>query len=313
MGKEKSRYDSIATFGNLRTLPLDELHKLKKDLAERLARKRNSVLLVMYYPHEPVTAIRHQDPPEVLDILREIGKVQNLDLLINSQGGDLEAAYQIAICCREYCNKFGVIIPRDALSAATLIALGADEVLMGPLGVLGPLDPMIKHPSLGWIPGMAIRRSVDVLDGELKESRSTISNKGKYIIAPIADKIDPILFSAVSDIIKSAVPYALDLLLKTGKREDEAKKMINILIEGYPTHCIRINRESAKKIGFNVVDVDPEIHDCAFDILKCYQIICEKEIEVGRRPKLIVEYFKPEPRPQTTKSCSKSESKKKKI
>lgn len=293
MGKGKSRCAPIPTFGRLRSLSLEQIHKLKKELAEGLARKRSAVLLVMYYPHEPITAIRSRDSPEILDILREIGKVQKLDLLINSRGGNLEAAYQIATCCRECCDKFSVIIPRDAYSAATLIALGANEIIMGPLGALGPLDPMIRHPNLGWIPGMAIRRSLEVLNGELKESRSGISNKGKYIVLPMANQIDPLLFSTVSDLVKAAIPYALDLLSKAGKREDEAKKLINILIEGYPTHGIGINRENAKKLGFNVVDVAPEIHECAFDILKCYQVICEKEIEVGRKPKLIVEYFIP--------------------
>ena len=291
--KKKERGLKVLTFKLLRSLSLEEIDKIKEKLGKSLAQKRKSVVLVLYYPRKPLPIpIQDQDAAEVMDALREIGKVKKIDLVVCSRGGNLHTAYQITTICREHCEKFGVIIPRDAYSAATLIALGADELIMGPLGALGPLDPMIKYPGLGWIPGMAIRRAPEVLNGELKASRSKPEHKGKFIIQPMAIRLDTVIFSMVSDLVKAAVPYGLDLLSKVGKREDEAKSLMKTLVRGFPHHGLGINREMAKKMGFNVIDVDSEIHDLAFDLIKCYQIECEKIIELEHAPRLCIDYFK---------------------
>lgn len=56
------------------------------------------------------------------------------------------AGYGLVQVVREFCQKFGVIIPFKALSCATLVTLGADEVLMTEMGQLSPIDPSVEHP-----------------------------------------------------------------------------------------------------------------------------------------------------------------------
>ncbi len=75
-------------------------------------------------------------------MLSTIGEVDNLDLMIHSPGGNGVVAEKIVDMCRHYCKKnFRVIVPNMAKSAATLISLGADEILMGYCSELGPIDP----------------------------------------------------------------------------------------------------------------------------------------------------------------------------
>src|SRR5689334_17511388 len=59
---------------------------------------------------------------------------KQLDLLIVSNGGDPTVAWRIVTLIRERVQKFAVLIPQAAYSAATLIALGADEIVMHPNG-----------------------------------------------------------------------------------------------------------------------------------------------------------------------------------
>jgi len=66
-----------------------------------------------------------------------------LDLLIISNGGDPTVAWRIVSLIRERVPRFSVLVPEAAFSAATLIALGADEIVMHPHGNLGPVDPQI--------------------------------------------------------------------------------------------------------------------------------------------------------------------------
>ena len=76
---------------------------------------------------------------------------RNVLLILLSRGGIIEPAYQISKLCKAYSKeRFVVAVPRQAKSAATLVALGADEIHIGPLGQLGPIDPQLAGlPALG--------------------------------------------------------------------------------------------------------------------------------------------------------------------
>src|SRR4030067_2260403 len=85
----------------------------------------------------------------IYDHLQEIineEKKPNIDLYIHSNGGDGTVPWRLVTLIREYSKKFSVIIPHRAFSAATLTALGADSIVMHPMGMLGPTDPTVANP-----------------------------------------------------------------------------------------------------------------------------------------------------------------------
>ncbi len=81
--------------------------------------------------------------PVLGNVLLKIGDVETLNLILHSPGGDGTVVEKFVGLCRSQCKKFRVLIPNEAKSAATLIALGADEILMGPPSELGPIDAQI--------------------------------------------------------------------------------------------------------------------------------------------------------------------------
>lgn len=90
----------------------------------------------------PNSAISADDIAPFGSMLSTLGKIKNLDLMIHSPGGNGVVAEKIVDMCRQHCiEKFRVIVPNMAKSAATLIALGADEIVMGYCSELGPIDP----------------------------------------------------------------------------------------------------------------------------------------------------------------------------
>ena len=68
-----------------------------------------------------------------------------IDLFLHSNGGDGVVPWRLVTLIREYCKVFNVLIPHLAYSAATLTALGADSIVMHPMGVLGPTDPTVAN------------------------------------------------------------------------------------------------------------------------------------------------------------------------
>jgi hypothetical protein len=79
--------------------------------------------------------------PLVSKQLQAIGKVSNIDFFLYSAGGDTMVPWRLVSMIREYCEKFSVVVPYKAHSAATMIALGADEIVMSDLSEISPIDP----------------------------------------------------------------------------------------------------------------------------------------------------------------------------
>src|SRR5467141_319672 len=117
------------------------------DLYKKVEARRNRPLIVYVTSNRPNAAggIAGDSVPELLDQLQRLpAGAQELDLLIVSDGGDPTVAWRIVSLIRERVTKFSALVPQAAYSAATLIVLGADEVVMHPNGNLGPTDPQIR-------------------------------------------------------------------------------------------------------------------------------------------------------------------------
>jgi hypothetical protein len=89
------------------------------------------------------SSIDSDDVPAFGDALMSLGDLDQLNLIINSPGGDGTTAEKMIELCRAYCKEFRVIVPNRAKSAATLIALGADRIVMGYCSELGPIDAQV--------------------------------------------------------------------------------------------------------------------------------------------------------------------------
>src|SRR4030043_45737 len=117
-------------------------------------------------------AKRNQDIPLFEDLLRSTAGADEGYLIINSPGGDGNVAEKMIVMCRQrFTKSFKVIVPNFAKSAATMIALGTDKILMGYLAELGPIDPQVGNPLGGLIPARSF------VDG-LEMIRRNIIEKG---------------------------------------------------------------------------------------------------------------------------------------
>ncbi len=124
-------------------------------------------------PNVSPNFIDHNDPVFFNDVLESIGQTDKLDLVIDSPGGDPNIAEKIAFMCRSYCKyQFRVIIPNAAKSAATMIALASDEIIMGYLSEIGPIDPQIRavtpQGQITYIPAQSIIDSLGLYMMPLK-------------------------------------------------------------------------------------------------------------------------------------------------
>ena len=120
----------------------------KIDLIKKIEAKRGSKIITYITSDRqgPVNARVAMDIiPIISEQLRKIGKTTKIDLFLYTAGGDTMVPWRLVSMIREYCDTFSVLVPYKAHSAGTMIALGADEIVMSDLSEISPIDPSIAN------------------------------------------------------------------------------------------------------------------------------------------------------------------------
>ena len=239
----------------------------RKPLIQRLQKRLNAKFklngkLIVYTasPVHPLAHIMIQDVPLFEDLLRSIGKVEEGYLMINSPGGDANAAEKLLTMCRQRFNKsFNVIVPDYAKSAATMIALGSDQILMGYLAELGPIDPQLRTAPMPG-PGIPARSFIDGLE----LIRKNITKKGDPVqmYFPMLSQIRPEIVARCQSAIDGSKKFAEKWLKQYMLKKDhkQAQKVARWLSEGkkYKSHGKVIDFEEAHDVlKLNVERIDP--------------------------------------------------------
>lgn len=120
-------------------------HLLRKPLLEKIQKLREGRTVVSFfisfYSRMPLS---QEDADMIEEVLCNADNSQGVSLILDAPGGDGLAAERIIQICRKYSKgDFETIVPARAKSAATMVCLGSDRILMSPTSELGPIDPQI--------------------------------------------------------------------------------------------------------------------------------------------------------------------------
>lgn len=165
-------------------------------------------------------------------------KDKDVLLFLLSRGGNIEPAYQISKICKSFTkNRFVVAVPRFAKSAATLIATGAHEIHMGPLGHLGPIDPQ-----LGGLPALSVSQALQSIAALSERYPRSADMFAKYLNYALT--VEQIGYC--ERISESAVQYAERLLSNKPNLPKPANDIAKDLVHTYKDHGFVIDFEEAK-------------------------------------------------------------------
>jgi len=218
----------------------------------------------------PDCSINSFDLDQIFTALKNQNSLRERDvlLIILSDGGSIEIAYQISKLCKSFAKeKFVVAIPRQAKSAATLIALGADEIHMSALGQLGPIDPQI-----GGLPALGITQALQTIASLSQQFPGSAEMFANYL--RLALTVAQIGYS--ERICDSAVQYAERLLqTKEFLATDEIKKIASSLVHTYKDHSFVIDLAEAKGIlGNEWIKTDTPELTLAESIYQLHHSVC---------------------------------------
>lgn len=216
--------------------------------------KRGSKVIEMIHARETVSLfgipvrryLTIRDAETILNEIRSIPDEKPIDMIIHTTGGQLLSAFQIAKALKRHRGKVTVFIPQYAMSAGTIIALAADEIVMDHNAVIGPTDPQFMI-------GKNVYPAVSVVKIPEKKSINSISDNTLILVDQAQKAINQ-----VKDMIKE---------LLGNKYKKNLSKIEKRLVGGVSTHDYPIFYEEAKKLGLPVNDNMP---DDVYKILRLY-------------------------------------------
>lgn len=224
------------------------------------------IKLVVFICHRPIT---QQVAYRLNKIIRKCPKEhEKLALLIDSGGGDIDAAAKIVKMLKTYCKKYAVIIPFFAKSAATLLAVSADEIIMCRSGELGPVDPQVRDPITKlFVPASSIKEAIDFIE----------ETKDPFVKLSMAEKMPPLLMGAYKGAQKISRQYIEEVFEKLGDKKDDA---VHAFTDRYISHGYPINGKICKGLNLPLTSPDEKIEDKIYELYEIYIDIlsdCEKK------------------------------------
>lgn len=196
---------------------------------------------------------------------------ENCILILTTFGGEPDSAYRIARFVKEKYKKFTLTCFGYCKSAGTLIAVAADEIIMGDFGELGPFDIQLpRDDEFSHIPGLSYTQGLLFLNEHLyrtfefifdnlqrdygwttKTAAEVSSSLAIGLMSPISAKLDPIKLGEVKRDLEITSQYGVSL-------SNDNKDLVRRLVSGYPSHSYVIDRNEAEDMFSNS---DTEVRD----------------------------------------------------
>jgi hypothetical protein len=235
--------------------------------AERYARpglirdieKTTNTSLICYISEK--LTIDRIDVVGMVDLLHNITPGTPIDLLLHSPGGNIDAAEKLILLIRRRAGNapVRVIVPHYAKSAATLIALGANTIVMSDSSELGAIDPQVDIPDSNGHPQTLSAQSY--LDAFTLHSTSLRDNPDDAVARLMLNKMEPATVRKLERMVKRSRSIA-EALLGQHMVKDEAKaeSIANNLgdTEKWHSHGQMISHENAEGLGLDVTYYAPD-------------------------------------------------------
>ncbi|MGA7911386.1 MAG: hypothetical protein WCC30_07550 [Candidatus Dormiibacterota bacterium] len=231
----------------------------RRDIIRKIEQQRGSTVICYLTTLRPGVAgmIAGDQVRVFFDHLLRFPKrpIEKLDIFLCSNGGDGTVPWRLVALFREFATKFNVLIPYRAYSAASLLALGADEIVMHPFAELGPIDPTVANEFNPEDPVTRQKRAISVEDVTayvhfIKETVG-ITHEDELVraIEILAQQVHPIALGNIERFISQSRMIARKIL-RTHMADTESH-VIDEIVENLASklyfHGHPINRKEAKE------------------------------------------------------------------
>ncbi len=214
-----------------------------------------------------------------VNLFGQNGKKPHFDLFLHTDGGDGTIVWHLMTLIREYASRISVLIPHRAMSAGTIIALGADDIVMHPMARLSPIDPTVKN---SFNPkdekGERVGVSVEDMESYLRLVREELRIKGEEgvlrALELLTANLHPLALGNVARFHAQSRMLAEKLLrlhvreARRGRSVENIAERLNskLYFHGHP-----IAFHEAEEIGLPVVRSNAEEAETMWELYRSYE------------------------------------------
>jgi ClpP class serine protease len=252
----------------------------RRVIVSEIEKARGSrVICYVTSDRENANAQVHKDVlPLFFQHLSAMDGAQKVDLLLHTSGGDTLAGFGICRLVREFSPRVSVLVPLRCHSAGTLIALGADEIVMTRGATLSPIDPSIVgplNPAVEVAPGQRqmVPLSVETVAGFKDLVTKDWDMKGEQALTAafkvLAERVHPLALGDVYRARQQIEDLARKLLECHRKDEEVVSQIVRTLTRGLGSHDYPISKSDARSLlGEQVAAPDPAIESLIWRVFE---------------------------------------------
>lgn len=241
----------------------------RKALFEQIEAVRDSKVILYVTGDRP--GAETQVSPEVVDLfvdhLDATWPAKRISLILSTNGGNTAAAWRLINLIQTFCDELEVLVPNKALSAGTLMCLGAGKIVMTKQATLGPIDPSLNSPLGPIVPGSPGHKapvSVEAIQGFLDVAMKELSIKDDQALAGIwtalSQQIHPLVLGQIFRSRQQIRSLATKLLTNQKIEVEAVERIVSFLCSESGSHDHTINRREARELGLVIEKPDADLY-----------------------------------------------------
>lgn len=210
-------------------------------------------------------------------ILKTVGNAETIYLFIKSDGGDGKASLRMVNLLRKHCRRLVALVPLNCESAATMLALGADAIRMGPMAFLTPVDTSVRH-DLSPVDKSNDRVSVGVneMDRIIASWKRNETTKDENVYKILYQHIHPLAIAAVDRAGSLSNMLCNEIMAYHMKDAKKRARISKVLNSDYPSHGYPIVLKEAQRIGISAEPLDDRVNEMLIELNELYSEMGQK-------------------------------------
>ncbi len=232
--------------------------------------------LITYW-NNPRGSICGADVLALYEILEHVGHHDTIYLFLKSDGGSGQVSLRMVSLLRQHCANLVALVPLECASAATMITLGANRILMGPTAYLTAVDTSLNH-ALSPVDRDNARVSVslDELNRVIRLWRAEQAESTENPYKNLFTYVHPLVIGAVDRAESLSIMLCRELLSYHIADEAKAHEIAATLNSKYPSHSYPILLAEAKKIGLNAQPLSSAVNGLLLQLNGLYSEMGQK-------------------------------------
>lgn len=232
--------------------------------------------LITYW-NNPRGSVCQNDVIALYEVLERLGTHDTIYLFIKSDGGSGQVSLRIVSLLRQHCKNLVALVPLECASAATMITLGANQIMMGPTAFLTAVDTSLNH-ALSPVDRDNDRVSVslDELTRVIRLWREQTTEAADNPYKHLFNYVHPLVIGAVDRAESLSIMLCRELLAYHIQDEKRGQEIATMLNSKYPSHSYPILLSEARKIGLSAVAMPPKINTLLLELNSYYSEMGQK-------------------------------------